>query len=487
MNVSCFSSPLKSLLVGTLIFASQLAQASFGVFDYQGKGIDPNKRTHVLVAGKGSDMGLQFHMSAAAQARKIQDVNPNDQVLLIAVLDDGQKSWIDSLGGSEINELRRMEMSLIMVANLVNANNEADVAKYPTFKRYTGTVVDGTKMGLAQWGFRLLSETQADLGGEELIQVLSQVNKIASLNIYSHSTAYYGLILDGAMKRLDPNDAKLAADLRYRFTKDAYAWFHGCNNGILGMKFTGKWGIPVATSFTSTAFQELFKKADGTFEFVHAYAGNIPAGYKRVGVNQKSYAKTQTCTKVPCVRMMPDNYGYNGLWGNFKDGGLGFYKFNCSPSIDPTKCKIAMARGLVNQVNNVYADEKSDLETFKTAAKDHLCPTGSKYIKSGYTVESCFQTLEAGLTNPNVTLDTFMTKSLQCSRSTCNASIKCMAIENNPFIGIFTGGSALLIEKSCSISNRRNPYQPNTTQVQEYRDLVDGFKLLKLETGLPLN
>lgn len=490
MNVTCFSSPLKALLVGSLLLGASLAQAAYGIFDYQGKGIDPSKRTHIIVAGKGSDMGLQFHASAAAQARKIQDVNPNDQVVLIAVLDDGQKSWLDS---SKINELRRMEMTLITVANLVNENNPDDVRRWPQFKRYSGTVVDGTKAGLAQWGFGLVAETQEDLGGEELVGVMSQFNQIASFNVYSHSTAYYGLILDGPMKRLDPTDANLASALRSRFTRDAYAWLHGCNSGILGMKFTTAWAIPVATSFTSTGFQELFKKPDGTFEYVHDYSDpnkglkNIPTGYKRVGVNSVSYAKTQSCTKVPCVRMMPDNHGYVGHWGNFFDGGVGFYRFTCSPSrVEDSRCKAVMAIALVNQVNNVYADYNATLETFKTAAKSHLCPTGSWKVKPGYTVESCYQALERSLTDRNVVLDTFMSKSLQCDRRTCNARVDCLAVDN-AIVNMFAGSSGLLVEKSCRITNKRDMSRPITTQVQEFRDLVEGFKLMKQMKGLPLN
>lgn len=485
MNVSLCSSPLKTFLMGALLVGSSIAHARYGVMDYRNKGMDPNKRTHIIVAGKGSDMGLQFHMSAAAQARKIQDVNPDDQVVLVAVLDDGKKTWIESIG-SDINEERRMEMSLIM-AGLVNQDKPEDVQKYGNrySNYYRGNVVDGTKAGLKQWGFTNIQEYGEDLDGNALVGQMARFRQIASLNIYSHSTAYYGLILDGPMKRLDPEDAKLAQDLKYRFTSDAYAWLHGCNNGILGMKFTSKWGIPVATSFTSTAFQELFKKKDGTLEFVHGYDGNVPAGAGRVGKNTISYAKTQTCSNVPCVRMMPDNYGYNGYWGNFKDGGLGFYKFNCSSHVNPEKCKIGMAVGLINQIANVYSNYEGDLETFKTAAKDHLCPTGVRYVKSGYTVQNCYETLERALTDRSVTLDTFMTKSLQCDRRTCNASIKCMAIEDNPFFKMFTKEN-LLMQKSCAITNRSNPYQANSTQVQEYRDLVDGFRLMKQAKGLPL-
>lgn len=458
---------LKTILMGALLVSAGLAEARYAVMDYHKSGMDPNKRTHILVAGKGSDMGLQFHMSAAAQARKIKDVNPDDQVILVAVLDDGRKSWLSS---SEINELRRMEMSLVMMG-IVNSDNADDVRRYGNkyTNYYSGGIIEGTKTGLQQWGFTNIQQFEQDLDGKELVNIIAQFNKVASLNIYSHSTAYYGLILDGPMKRLDPKDEELAKTIAAHFTEDAYAWLHGCNNGILGMQFTSKWNIPVATSFTSTAFQEVFKKEDGSLEFIHAYDGNIPAGAKRMGVNTISYAKTQECRKVPCVRMMPDNYGYNGYWGNFKDGGLGFYKFNCSSRVGDSRCKLGMAVGLINQISPVFTHYQTDLETFKKAAAAHLCPTGVRFIKSGYTFESCAQALESSLTNSSVILNTFMTKPLQCDRRSCQASITCDAIP----------GVDLLIQKSCTIKNRYSSEKPVTTQVQEYRDLVAGFKLLK--------
>jgi hypothetical protein len=458
-----------ALFLGALFLSGAIANARYVVSDYMNKGIDPNKRTHVIVAGKGTDMGLQFHMSAASQARKILDVNPNDQVVLVAVLDDGKGFFADD------SDERRLETSMLMF-NVINKNNSQDMQHANAASKFYTDVEDGTKVVLQQWGFASQEDVNKDLDGDELVRILSRFNQIASLNIYCHSTAYYGLILSGIFNRLDPEDVNDANILRQRFTSDAYAWFHGCNNGILGMKFTKAWGIPVANSYTSTAFQELFKTPTGEMKFLHSYEKNYPAGSKRMGVNPLSFAKTYTCDKVPCVRMMPDNYGYHGIWGEFTDGGLGFYKFSCHRSIDPNHCKAGMARGLVNHVSNVYLNYKSDLATFKKVAQDYLCPAGLINIKKNYSYQSCVDTLERSLTDSSVTLDTFASKSLQCDRQSCQASIDCQKVT----------GMHLLIPHSCTLTNRHNQAVPITTQVQEYRDLVAGFYLMKQEMGLPV-
>ncbi len=450
----------------TVTFMAVTAQARYVVADYQKQGIDPYKKTHVIVAAKGGDMALQFHMSAASLARKVQDVNPQDQVVLIAVLDDG-KGWL------ETDYSRRLETSLLNF-NFLNETNQDDVTKYgarSNFKRYS-KIEDGTMMALQQWGFGNFREVGQDLEAKTLINELSQFNKIGSVNIFSHSTSYYGLILDGSMNRLDPKDTEKFGELRSRFTPDAYAWLHGCNNSAVGAKLTSLWSIPVAASFTSTAFQEVFKVGTGSPFFVHSYPDNIPAGARRTGVNSISYAKTQECLKVPCVRMQPDNYGYVGHWGNYKDGGLGFYKFVCASHVGDRKCKMGMAIGLINQVSHVFTNYKSDLATFKSAAIGALCPVGKKFEKASMNHEQCGKALEASLTNPSITVDTFLSKSLECNRkNNCQIKVTCEASE--------AFGQSFLSAKSCKIENKRDFSKPITTQVQEYRDLVEGFKLLQ--------
>lgn len=444
---------------------SWASHARYVVADYQKQGIQANKKTHVIVAAKGGDMGLQFHMSAASLARKIQDVNPTDQVVLIAVLDDG-KGWI------ETDYSRRLETSLLNF-NIINASNSDDKQRSNGRSKYYNSIEDGTLLALEQWGFGNFRDVKQDLEATTLIDELSQFNRIGSINVFSHSTAYYGLILDGSFNRLDPKATEKFAAIKPRLTSDAYAWLHGCNNGVVGMKLTSLWSIPVATSFTSTAFQELFKTTDGKAMFVHSYPDNIPAGAKRMGVNSISYAKTQECLKVPCVRMQPDNYAYVGHWGNFKDGGLGFYKFSCASHVGDRKCKKGMAIGLINQVSHVFTNYKSDLNTFKSAAANVLCPIGRMFEKTSMSHAQCVQSLEASLTNPSITIDTFLSKSLQCDRRSCQAKITCEAAQ---FLG-----QSFLSKKSCTIENRKDKSRTITTQTQEYKDFVEGFQILQSE------
>lgn len=450
----------KSLIV-TLLLSSVSAQARYVVSTYQRNELDANAQTHVIVAAKGGDMGLQFHMSAASLARKIQDVNPKDQVVLLAVIDNGQGGFMAE------DYSRRLETGLLNF-NIINEKNENDMKRSNGRSKFYSKIEDGKLLALQQWGFTHIQDNTDDLNAKSLVNEMLRFQKIRSVNIFSHSTAYYGLILDGTGDRLDPKDTNLFSEIKDRFTSGAYAWLHGCNNAIVASRLTSLWSIPVAGSYTSTAFQELFRDQNNKAFFVHSYDNNIPAGSRRMGVNSISYKKTQECSKVPCVRMKPDNYGYVGYWGNFKDGGLGFYRFICASHVGDQKCKMGMAVGLINQVNSNFTSYDSSLEDFKKAATDNLCPVGEMFGKKS---EGCAEKLEQSLTNSSIKLDTFLSKSLQCDRRSCQATIKCEAVE--------LGGMNLLMKKSCTMTNKKNPNTQITTQVQEYRDLVEGFQLMK--------
>lgn len=449
------------------------AHARYVIAGYEGRGLDANKRTHVIVAARGTDMGLQFHMSAAAHARKIQDVNPNDQVLLISVM---EKAMTDeeaaqyTMSESDQDDDKKMATGEVYNQLLVHR----------TIKRHKANTLEEL---LTRWGFNIYESHEEDLETKPLVNHVERFSQVASMNIYSHSTTFYGLIMDGPFNRIDAHsDMSSLAD---NFTSDSYAWFHGCNTGQKIIRdMTKQWGIPVAGSYTSTGFQELFfdTTAEG-FNFYHD--GRAPKterngrlSERRLGVNRVSFKKDYSCEKVPCVRMMPDNHAYIGYWGDYRNGGgLGFYRFSCSSAAMPNKdvCYVRMARALINQVGREYTDLSVDLATFKRAVADHLCPRGIRFIKPGYTFEQCAADLERSLTDQSVTVDTFAGKSLSClPNGDCQSSWKCNESALTKMMGV-----RYLQKNSCEIINKKDPKAPNRTMVDEYAKYVRGWHVLQ--------
>ncbi|MFN8790167.1 MAG: hypothetical protein ACK5Y2_01775 [Bdellovibrionales bacterium] len=444
--------------VGLGLFLSCAAKADYLVATYLNSGNQPTeivrgqevqRATHILVAAQGDELGLQFHMSAAAHARKILDVNPSDRIVLIAVSNDSNeitKNFVKRWGATSVQEM------------------------------------------MSKWGFRNFVEHKKELSTGNLTNELLAFDRIASLNIYSHSTGSYGLILDGsnALDKINNRVSQTSEleSLAGRFLPGAYAWFHGCNTAItVAPAIARQWGIPVAGSYTSSAFQELF--FDNTpigAGFYHSYPGNVPltknnAGNlveRRIGMNRISFKSPQSCNSIPCVRMKPDNVSYVGYWGSFREGGLGFYRFVCPTPISQEACLEGMATGLVNQVGSVYADYSSDLATYKKMAQDILCPNGmdTRRLPVGYTVEKCVADLEAALVDQKKTVDTFRGNSLMCRPygKGCAAEFACE--EAN------VGGFLLVKQGSCKLKNHRTS-APNQTQANEYRQYVQGFQLMK--------
>lgn len=440
---------LKQLsLIASTFFVASISFGKYLIADYQKTGRDPNKPTHIIVAAKGNELGLQFQMSAAAHARKILDVNPNDQIVIISVLED---------------------------------DSDEIVAGYLKSYGYTNVV-----QMLDKWGYSGIETSKDDLDGKRLVDIMDGFKMIASWNVYSHSTTGYGLILDGSFNRADFEQD--FSKLKDNFMPGAYAWLHGCNTGqILSAVLSNAIAIPVGASYTSTAFEELyFDNSPEGVGFYHSYPGNVPETLhptrnvmmaRRIGTNKVSYKKTQTCDKVPCVRMMPDNVTYVGYWGEFKEGGLGFYRFRCvSPGVSETACKEGAARALINHISDVYTDFTSDLATFKKAAQDFLCPSGKGRgrTKVGYSPETCAKDLEESLTNPNKEVDTFAGKSIMCS----GPGKKCLMKVDCSKSWITLGDTKILEPKSCSVTNEK-PRTINRTQADEYKLLVEGFQLLK--------
>ncbi|HWU43437.1 MAG TPA: hypothetical protein VN132_08365, partial [Bdellovibrio sp.] len=284
------------------------------------------------------------------------------------------------------------------------------------------------------------------------------LSKIASIDVFSHSVAYYGVILDGKFSRLDPK-ADGYQKLAGHFTEDAYGFLHGCNSGqFLAGIFSYQWGIPVAGSYTGTDFQFITDKGQFFNE-----DSRMPKDAKKVNVNKTTYQKNVGCYSGACVRLFPDNNVYHGYWGDFTGGGLGFYKWLCANnSISDEKCFRSMARAVLTYVSVKPLKETSSLEDYKDVVFDFLCPIGKR--------DECRAALEKSEVTGQRTYDPYDGKTLQCNFKGCKAKISC---EHVPGIDLLKSGS-------CTVENLRESNK-TTTLVDEYTAYIKGYKLLQQE------
>lgn len=373
----------------------------------QSKAVDTNTRTHILIVGNGTDLGNALTEAAAAQAKKYNELYPNEQVYMISVNETGKDQ--------DINDLK-------------------------------------------EFGFQNIEEKGKSFKSKDVFNEMGAFKQIASVDIFSHSVAYYGVILDGKLNRLDPK-ADGYEKLAGNFTKDAYAFLHGCNSGqFLAGIFSMQWGIPVAGSFTGTDFQYLMDNKG-----FHNDDDRKPKDTAKVKINRQSYEKNYGCYSGACSRLFPDNFAYHGFWGAFNEGGLGFYKWICaSNTITEDRCFKTMARAALSYVSVKNLRENSSVEDYKDVVLDWLCPANKR--------DDCRKGLENAIATGNMEYDPYGGKSLQCSFKNCQAKFTC---ERIPLVNLLKSGS-------CTVENLRTSNK-TTTIANEYAAYLKGYKLLQAE------
>lgn len=372
---------------------------------YQASTVDYSKPTRILVAGAGDDLGSQFQFVAKAKAVKYRDLYPNDQIVFIT-------------------------------------KEETDLGD--------DVVI------LKNFGFQLLKNDKSTFNGEAFVEELSNFKAIASVDIFSHSSAQYGAHLDGKAHRLTLN-TKNVEKVKPNFLKGAYAFIHGCNTGFkLAPFLSEKWGIPVAGSMTSTNFQKLH--SDGNF--YQTEEGKFP-NTDWVNTNTISFSKEVACKEGGCLRLKPDNHPYVGYWGEYYEGGLPFYKFFCATNTD-VECKTAMGKALLSFTSVKRITTTSSFEDYKKVVVDFLCPiSASRELRN-----ECEANLDLALKTGDMTYNPFSRPLVQCDLKGCEVEITCKKI---PLLGVYKPGT-------CVLDNKHEGKA--TTMVQEYKNYIEAYKYL---------
>lgn len=327
---------------------------------------NPKAPTHVLVAGKGSDLGTLFQQAAAAKAHLYKDLFPDEQVLLVTY-----------------NELG------------LDANN--------------------TK--LLAWGFENPRFRDRVFDEASLLYELKKLSRIKSIDFFTHNSALYGSQLEGSDYRINPS-SQILAPLASRFTADAYAVLHGCNTGFyMAPNFSAMWGIPVMGSLTSTGFQALH--SDRNFYFADdAQKPEGPWAWR----NFASFTTKIECVNGGCLRMKPDNQPYEGIFGAYKEGGLPFFKMFCAQN-SVQDCERAMATIMLQSMQK-YTFVGADVtrEKYQAAVIDWLCPISAK----NNIREQCAQYfLNYDLNSEPQGYNPFQGKQLACQFDKCEFEFSC--------------------------------------------------------------
>lgn len=374
---------------------------------YKDTVMDTERTTHIILIGSAvKEDSNQFFQSGIARAQKYKELWPNHQVVI--------------MGSPEVK----------------------------------GT--DDDKV-FNDFNIPVIKFLDQSFTPEVLFNELKLFSKIASLDFYGHSSPW-ALKLGKSDAALDPsaNEKQLRA-LKSHFLPEAYVTLNGCNSGFSIAPDLSKYlEIPVSGSLTGTLFERVesdglwYKEADWTRE-------------NYVTTNTSSFNEDLSCSLGFCWRMKPSQYSYSSYWGQFKEGGLNFYKFFCNFDNKEGQCEKAMAKSLFSFPSRLSINEHSSVEDFKAVAFDYLCTT--------YKNKSKFNTCVEGITNAisrgDMVFQTHPGFELNCNFKTCNASVVC---KDKIFGSGPRGGS-------CKLKVEIQP-NPNNASM-EMVSFLKGFNLLK--------
>ena len=401
---------MKILLTGVLTLLSITAQAYQGetrIGLYKDSVLDTEKVTHIIVIGSGvKEDSNQFFQSGVARAEKYKQLNPDQQVVI--------------MGSPE-----------------VRGTDDDKV-----FNDFNVPVV------------KFINDT---FTAEVFFAELKPFTKIASLDFYGHSSPW-ALKLGKSDAALTPSAyAKKLKALKPNFLPSAYITLNGCNSGFSIAPDMSKFlELPVSGSLTGTLFERIesdnkwYKEFDWTKE-------------NYVTTNAASFNEELSCSLGLCWRMKPSQYNYSSYWGQFKEGGLNFYKFFCNFEDTEGKCETAMARSLLTFPSVKVINEKSSVEDFKEVAFDYLCST----YKNKNKFNDCVKGITAAIERGDLVYQTQSGTELNCTFKGCNATVAC---KEKRFGSGPKGGSCVL--------NVKNP-GPATNAAQEMVSFLKGFKNLK--------
>lgn len=388
-----------------LVFFNSYSANAYLVLTYKNSQLDLEKPTRVLVTGVGKEQGIQFQEVANSKALKYSELFPNEQIVLIA-------------------------------------KNEKDL--------------NSNQRLLKRWGFFVQYEKRDLLDGEILIKELTNFKNISSIDIFAHGTAQYGIYLESTQHRFSM-ETKAIKNLHGHFAPDAYIILHGCNAGFnLAPHLSNVLGIPVAGALTSSDFQRLH--SDGSFYLTEeGYNPNSDWANE----NKTTFNRATNCKDGKCIRLKPDNHPYNGYWGEYKGGGLPFYKFFCVKN-SQKDCERVMAKSLYSFTGTTNLKLNSSFKEYKDLLGDFLCPiSGTRDYR-----RVCRERLDLSLLTFDETFNPFRGPQLDCDFKGCKIEFKCKLIHN----------PTLKNSKSCFLINKSQ--RPPTTLVSEYQSYISGFNQL---------
>lgn len=370
--------------------------------------LDTEKVTHVIVVGSAvKEDSDQFFQSGVSRAERYKELWPDHQVVFLSCPEVKGKS---------------------------------DQAVFDNFN------------------IKVVKFVNDKFTGDKLIDELMQFNKLASLDLYGHSSPW-GFKLGKWDAAFDPMGlTKRLLNLKRKFLPNAYVNIAGCSTGFLiAPEVSRLLELPVSGSLTSSLFERI--ESDGMW---YKEMDRTPENY--VETNSKSFNENLLCSTGACTRMKASRFNYSSYWGVFKEGGLSFYKFFCNfENHNDGRCEKGMAKAILSFPSVHPVNENSTEKEFKEVAYDWLCSTA----KNKNYFKNCVNGIEAAIARGDMIFQTHPGNELVCDFKSCKAEIIC---SGKVFGSGYKGGS-------CRLKAEIN-HAPSTA-ARELQSILVGFRALR--------
>jgi hypothetical protein len=349
-----------------LIASSLQAQAAFFRAELPTPNADPAMGAHVIIAGKGLEVGDQWLKAAHTQALLFKDRQRHGKIVLISAIDKSNYSTL-----------------------------------------------------LRDWGYQNVAAVDRSMTSGEVIKLLNKVPSIASLDFIGHNGAILGFAFESYSHRFFLDAVKSLAPLKTKFTKDSFIRVLGCNTGWrLAPALAETLGVPASGTFTYADIQNLHNLGDW---FYHD-EGRYPSGFW-LDTNSRSFFKPIACTHIGgCVRLKTVSSSYTGTHGDYS-GGLPFMKYFCGP-LDRNDCFRRMAMSTQYLVGNSTLSARPTLEQFAETLADQFCPAWKDLQRKANCHAKVIDHVFGRAKLPR-TFSTFVDRSLSCNFRKCSFEQVC--------------------------------------------------------------
>lgn len=360
---------LRTAAFGLLLAATASARAAFFTADLPNPNAGTGRGTHLIVVGKGLEVGDQWLRAAHTQAMIFRD---------------------------------RPGLGRIKIISAVENANYATLVK--------------------NWGYTNVAVHKRTMTGTEVLNQIfaaARASKIESIDFIGHNGAFYGFALEDYNNRFYLTHAKELARIRDRMAPDAVVRLMGCNTGwYLAPAVANALNVPAAGSFTYADIQELHDSQ----EWFYHDAGRFPTG-QWLKSNPVSFSETKTCVaKGGCMRLKVVNSNYQGKHGSY-GGTLPFLKYFCG-GLGANDCHRRMAKALTHVIGVKPVRGKPSLNDFSDMVADEFCPAWIDAVKRRDCRKKVVEHM-LGINPLPATFSTVTGTSMTCDFQSCQVKKDC--------------------------------------------------------------